>query len=156
MRMWEKKRTERRQGAHCGYGRCSGLGWVPGPRVLLLFQADTHHRFCSSCGFSELHMTTSYKPSLHFPDQRFSTGVLQEFLKHSMPDYSVKGPDLFFFRVSNKKMTTANTVAIWYERIKVIPIFLPDRQKIYFLVCYRILVIRLCVPRDVKGWKSLL
>ena len=33
--------------------------------------------------------------------------------------------------------------------------FLSDRQKIYFLVCLRIVVIRLCVPWDEQGWKSL-
>ena len=33
---------------------------------------------------------------------------------------------------------------------------LSDRQKIYFLVCCRILVISLCVPWDRKDWKSLI
>ena len=48
--------------------------------------------------------------------KQFSTGVLQEFLKHAISDYLVKGTDLFFFRLSNKKMTTANTtIAVWCE-----------------------------------------
>lgn len=47
---------------------CPGLGWLAGPRAQLLFQADTHHCFRSPGGFSELHMTTSYKPSLHYLD----------------------------------------------------------------------------------------
>ena len=33
----------------------------------------------------------------------------QEFLKHAIPDYLVRGTDLFSLRLSNKKMTTANT-----------------------------------------------
>ena len=49
-------------------------------------------------------------------------------------------------RLSNEKMTTANTIAIRCQWVKIIPVFLSDRQKIYFLVCHRILVIILCVP----------
>ena len=33
-------------------------------------------------------------------------------------------------------------------------LFLSNQQKIYFLVCRRMLVISLCVPGDEKGWKS--
>ena len=43
------------------------------------------------------------------PEQRFSTGVPEEFLKHAISDYLVRGTDLFSFRLSSKKMTTANT-----------------------------------------------
>ena len=83
--------------------------------------------------------------------QRFSTSVLQEFLKHAIPDYLVWGTDLFSLRLLNKKMTTANTtVAVQCEWIKIIPIFLSDR---------RILVISLCAMRwkrlktaGVRGW----
>ena len=39
--------------------------------------------------------------------QRFSPGGLQEFLKHATPDYLIRGTDLFFLRLSNKKMTIA-------------------------------------------------
>ena len=28
-------------------------------------------------------------------NQQFSTGILQEFLKHAVPDYLVRGTDLF-------------------------------------------------------------
>ena len=35
----------------------------------------------------------------------FSTGVLREFLKHTI----LRGTDLFSLRWSNKQMTTANT-----------------------------------------------
>ena len=50
-----------------------------------------------------------------------------------------------------KKLTTANTIAMWCEWIKVIPIFLSAQQKICFLVCCRISVISLCAVI----WKSL-
>ena len=94
------------------------------------------------------------------PYQRFSTSVLQEFLKHAIPDYLVKGTDIFFLWLSNKKMTTTNTtIAVWCEWIKIIPIFLSDCQKYnMFLVCHRISVISLCVPWDEKvenHWSSL-
>ena len=48
--------------------------------------------------------------SIHLPfiwliilDQGFSTGVLQEFVEHAVPDYLCRGTDLFFLRLSNKK-----------------------------------------------------
>ena len=34
------------------------------------------------------------------------------FKKHVITDCLVRGTNLFFFRLSNKKMTTANTIAI--------------------------------------------
>ena len=36
-------------------------------------------------------------------EQQFSTGVPQEFLKHTKPDYLVSGTDLFTFKLSKKK-----------------------------------------------------
>lgn len=46
---------------------------------------------------------------LHIPlAQRFSTGVPQEFLKHAIPNYLVRGMDLFSFRWSKKEGMTAN------------------------------------------------
>ena len=53
--------------------------------------------------------------------QRFSTGVPQEFLKHAVPDYLVKGTDLFSLRLSNlKKKTAANTtIAIGVNESKL-------------------------------------
>ena len=69
------------------------------------------------------------------------TDVSQEFLKTATPAYLVRGTDLFFFSMSNKKMITANmTIAIWHEWIKIIPIFVISAE-LYFLVCHRILVI---------------
>ena len=48
--------------------------------------------------------------------QQFSTGVLQEFLKHAIPDCVVRGTDLFSLRLSNKNNDTANTtIAIQCE-----------------------------------------
>ena len=47
--------------------------------------------------------------------QRFSMDVLKEFLKHAVPDYLVRGTDFFPLRLSNKKMTTASTIAILWE-----------------------------------------
>ena len=42
--------------------------------------------------------------------QQFSTGVLQEFLRHAIPDSLVRGTDLFLFSLSNKKMPTAKII----------------------------------------------
>ena len=39
----------------------------------------------------------------------------QEFLKHAVPDYLVRGTDLFSLRWSNKKMTALAGVAQWIE-----------------------------------------
>ena len=40
----------------------------------------------------------------------------QEFLKYAMPDYFVRGTDLFTLRLSNKKVITADTtIAIRVE-----------------------------------------
>ena len=48
--------------------------------------------------------------------QQFSNTVPQEFLKHTIPDYLVRGTDLFSLNWSNKNMTTANTtIAVQYE-----------------------------------------
>ena len=66
-------------------------------------------------------------------EQRFPTGALQKSLKHAIPASLIKDNDLFSLRLSNKKMTTANTaIAMWCEGIKIIPIFLSDRQKNIF------------------------
>ena len=49
---------------------------------------------------------------------------MQEFSKHAIPDYLVRGTDLISLRLSNKKMTTAKTtIAVQCELIKIIPIF---------------------------------
>ena len=36
-------------------------------------------------------------------DRRIPTGGLQGFLKHAIPDYLVRGTDLFSLRLSNKR-----------------------------------------------------
>ena len=52
------------------------------------------------------------------------TGVPKEFLKRVIPDYLVRGTDLFSLRLSDLKMATANTtVAVNCERTNIIPIF---------------------------------
>ena len=60
----------------------------------------------------------------HTLDQRFSTslsqeatrmGVLQEFLKHGIPDHLAMVTDLFSLRLSKLKMTIANTIAMCCE-----------------------------------------
>ena len=64
------------------------------------------------------------------PKTAISTSVPQEFLKHAVPDYVVRGTHLFSLRFSNKTMTTANTtLAVWYEQIKIIPIFCQINKK---------------------------
>ena len=70
----------------------------------------------------------------HLPlGQQFSTSVNQEFFKNAIPDYVVRDTDLISFRLSNKKMTTANTITdIWCEWIKIIPMFLSDWQSTFF------------------------
>ena len=86
------------------------------------------------------------------------TGGLQEFWKHAAPEYLVRGADFFSPRLSNEKMTPANTtISFQDEWIKIIPIFVRSAKKIniYFLMCCRILVISLYVPWDEKCWKSL-
>ena len=66
-------------------------------------------------------------------EQRFSTGVPQEFLEHAIPGYLVRVTVLFFLRWSNKKMTTANTtIAVWCEWIKIIPVFYQIGKKYNF------------------------
>ena len=57
-------------------------------------------------------------------EQQFSTGVPQEIVKQARPDCLVRGTDLFSLRLSNRKMTTANTtLAVQCEGIKIISIF---------------------------------
>ena len=66
----------------------------------------------------------------------YTSDFQQEFLKHAIPDYLVRGTNLFSLRLSNNKMTTANTtIAVWCEWIKSIPIFLSDWQKYNIFTC---------------------
>ena len=75
--------------------------------------------------------------------QRFSTGAPQGFLKLAIPDYLVRGTDLFPLDCQmGKKMTMANTVIAGKKYI----FFCQISKKKIFLVCCRILVISLCVP----------
>jgi hypothetical protein len=69
----------------------------------------------------------TFGKSHKYLNQQFFTAVPEEFLKPATPDYVVRDTDLFSFRLSNLKMTTANTtMAIQCERIKIIPKFLSD------------------------------
>ena len=66
-------------------------------------------------------------------NQQFSTGILQEFLKHAVPDYLVRSADLFPLRLSNKNDDNNHIIiAIWCERIKIIPIFGQIGKNIFF------------------------
>ena len=49
------------------------------------------------------HLLNSYIVPVIALDQWFSTGVLQEFLTHAIPDCVVRGTDLFSLRLSKKK-----------------------------------------------------
>ena len=60
----------------------------------------------------DIHMPKNKTKTKNNLDQRFSTSVPQEFLTHVVPDYFVRGTDLFSLRLSNFKMTTANTTAV--------------------------------------------
>ena len=83
----------------------------------------------------------------HYLVQRFSTGVPQAFLKHVIPDYLVKGTDLFSLRWSNKKKNDSsqhnNSYLVWTSQIIPIIFVRSSKNRIYFLVCHRILVISL-------------
>ena len=49
-------------------------------------------------------------------EQRFGTSALQEFLKHAIPDYLVRGTNLFSLRLSNTKNYTSqhnNSPLVW-------------------------------------------
>ena len=77
------------------------------------------------------HYLTSIAQTTGHLEQQFSTSVLQEFFKHAIRDYLVMGIDLFPLRLSGFffLMTTADTtIAVWYERIKIIH-FLSEWQK---------------------------
>ena len=117
-----------------------------------------HHLLSSVCWILAIVIGTNrYFNSL---TQWFSTGVLQEFLKHAIPDYLVRGTDLFSFQLSYKNMTTANTtIGIRCKCIKIMYIFCHIgkklhfchiSKKVYFLVCCRILVISLYVSHEMK------
>ena len=67
-------------------------------------------------------------------EEQFSTSVPQEFFKHAMPDYLIRGTDLFSFRLSNKKMTTANTTIAISVNDQNYTYFLVRLAKRYFLV----------------------
>ena len=105
----------------------------------------------------DIHMPKNKTKTKNNLDQRFSTSVPQEFLKHVVPDYFVRGTDLLSLRLSNFKMTTANTTAVTWMNQNYTYFFVTlAKNVICCLVCCRILVISLCVPWDEKGWKTLI
>ena len=68
--------------------------------------------------------------------QRFPTGVLQEFLKHAIPDYLVRSTDLFSFRLSNNKNHSSqhnNSHLAWMNQNYTYS-FCQMGQKIYIFV----------------------
>ena len=85
-------------------------------------------------------------------DQWFPTRAPQDS-ETLTPERLVRGTGLFSLRLSSKKkVTAANTRVIWWEWIIIIPIlFIRLAKKYVFLVCHRILVIRLHEPWDKKG-----
>ena len=85
--------------------------------------------------------------------QHFPTGVPRGVLKHATPDYLVRCTDLFLFRLSNIKMTTANTIAIQCEWVKIYLHFVRLAKNVFFGVVQKFS--SLCVPWDEKRWKSL-
>ena len=50
--------------------------------------------------------------------QRFSTGVLQEFLKYATPDYLVRGTDLFPLdcQIKNDNSQHNNSCPVWVNQ----------------------------------------
>ena len=79
-------------------------------------------------------------------------GAPPEFWKRATPDYLVRDTGHFPLRLWDLKIIITNTtVAMWCEWIKIIPIICQIGKIIYFLVCYRTLVINLCAIR----WKRL-
>ena len=73
----------------------------------------------------------------------------REFLKHAIPDYLVRGTDLFSLKTvkyKNDNSQRNNSHPVWINQNHT---YIFDRSaKIYFLVCRRILVISVCVPWD--------
>ena len=103
---------------------------------------------CCPFGFARRHSVSTYASILAGSlSKRFSTDVLQEFLKHVMPAYLVGGTDLFSFTLSNKKSNNSknnSSCLVWM--IWNCIYFFVRLAKSMFLVCHRILVISLCVP----------
>lgn len=50
-----------------------------------------------------------HKWSTSVVQSRFPTCVLLEFSKPAIPEYFVRATDVFFLRLTNKEMTSANT-----------------------------------------------
>ena len=85
-------------------------------------------------------------------NQLFSTGVLQEFLKHAIPDYLVRGTYLVSVRLSNKNITTGNTtIAISVNKSKLQLFFCQIGNRYISGVLQNFSIISLCEPRDEKG-----
>ena len=85
-------------------------------------------------------------------NQQFLAGVPQEFLKHAIPDYLVRGTNLFSLRLSNKKMTNSqhnNSHLVWINQNYAYLFSVRSAKKLFW--CAQNLVIRLCARR----WKRL-
>ena len=64
-----------------------------------------------------------------------------------------QGPALSSLRLSNRKWHQPTQEPPGVNESKLYLFFGQISKNIYFLVCHRISVISLCVPRDEKGWK---
>ena len=64
------------------------------------------------------------------------------FNQCAIPNYLVRGTDLFFLRLLNKKLTTDNTtIVIYWDWIKIIPMFCHIAKNIFF-----------GVPQNFSNW----
>ena len=96
---------------------------------------------------SELYAGTQKRASLKVfcLEKRFSTGVLQEYLKCATPDCLVRGTDLFSCRLLIYKTTTANTTtAVQCECNKITPTFFVRSAQTVFFGVLRTSVVYVC------------
>ena len=70
------------------------------PLGLWLSLANFGHSFTQAIGSQWMFSSDHYK-GFWGVEQQFPISVLQEFLKHAIPNYLVRGTDLFSLRLSN-------------------------------------------------------
>ena len=89
-------------------------------------------------------------------EQQFSTNVVQEFFKYAMPDYLVRGTDLFPLKTVKWKTGNSqhnNSCLVWMNQNDTY--CFGKISKDIFLVCHRILLLVYVCHWDEKGWKSM-
>ena len=100
-------------------------------------QNPANHTFSKSLNVSTYSYPHSPSSCHHLFSSRwgiFNQYTKENFFKHVMPNNLVMGTDLSSLRLSNKKMTTANTtIAVQPELIKMVS-FLSNGKKNNFLV----------------------